>query len=333
MSNIPLISIILPVYNDERNIKRCIQSILNQSFENFVLIIINDGSTDNSLNVINTFKDKRIILISQNNMGVSAARNKGLSLLKTSYVTFVDSDDYVEKNYLLNMLKDIKENKSDLSVTGINYIDGDNTLSFSSKYKKQVISSSLFIKNIFDNEGPKGYLWNKLWKTNVIKKNKLHFDTKVSMAEDLLFCVQYTKLIDKVSISNKHDYNHVLNPNSLSSSIELSNKDKKYIKVFMQWISVLERIRKMIPVENIDAQRKVESDIVSTDIYFLRNIYVKNNENEELKNIVKCNIYHYKDSFFCDEEVKNKKKMSYFLVLYFPFLVKMIDRLSQWKIK
>ena len=100
----PEISVIVPVYNVENYVEKCIHSILEQTFSNFELIIVNDGSTDDSLERVKRFRDKRIVLIDQMNQGLSGARNTGLKVSKGKYVTFIDSDDWISKNYLKEMI-------------------------------------------------------------------------------------------------------------------------------------------------------------------------------------------------------------------------------------
>lgn len=104
-----MISVIVPAYNAEKYIKKCIKSILNQTYSNFEIIIVNDGSTDNTLNIINEFNDKRIRIINQKNGGVSNAKNTALDIIKGDYVTFVDSDDTIPKDaleILINLMTD-----------------------------------------------------------------------------------------------------------------------------------------------------------------------------------------------------------------------------------
>ena len=114
----PVISIIVPVYNVEKYLDRCIQSILVQSFKKFELVLINDGSTDNSLKICQKYReeDNRIVLISQPNKGLSAARNTGLENIHGEYVCFIDSDDFVEKNYLRSLYNNLEKNKADISI-------------------------------------------------------------------------------------------------------------------------------------------------------------------------------------------------------------------------
>lgn len=108
----PLISVIIPIYNVEKYLKRCLESVVNQDYKNLEIILINDGSTDNSLEIATTYKskDKRIKIFSQINQGLSAARNSGLDKATGDYITFIDSDDYVSKDYVSYLFNLIKKN-------------------------------------------------------------------------------------------------------------------------------------------------------------------------------------------------------------------------------
>ena len=111
------ISIIIPVYNVEKYLSRCLESVINQSYKNIEIIIVNDGSTDNSFDICNKYKkkDKRVILIDQNNQGLSGARNTGLKHATGEYICFIDSDDYVEKDYVEYLYKLIVKDDYDLN--------------------------------------------------------------------------------------------------------------------------------------------------------------------------------------------------------------------------
>ena len=119
-----MISIIIPVYNSATYLNQCIESIINQTYTDWECIIINDGSTDDSANICDIWSqtDSRIHVIHQSNQGVSASRNRGLKKSKGEYIVFVDSDDWVETNYLYDMISSMVENKTDIIVTGTNYI-------------------------------------------------------------------------------------------------------------------------------------------------------------------------------------------------------------------
>ena len=120
------ITVIVPIYNVEKYLKRCIESILNQTFKDFELLLLNDGSTDSSGKICDIYasKDNRIVVRHKKNQGVSTTRNLGIDIAKGEYITFIDSDDWIEKDYLEKMYSKIKEMNVPLLITG--YIEERN---------------------------------------------------------------------------------------------------------------------------------------------------------------------------------------------------------------
>ena len=114
------ITIIVPVYNSENYIRRCVDSVLRQSFEDFELLLINDGSTDGSLKILREYEksDKRIRVINQENMGVAKTRNKGIKLASGKYIMFIDNDDYIENDYINKYYNSIKDTDYDIVIGG-----------------------------------------------------------------------------------------------------------------------------------------------------------------------------------------------------------------------
>ena len=123
-----LVSIVVPIYNAENYLTKCIYSIIKQTYKNIEIILVNDGSTDNSLKICETFalNDKRIIIISQKNMGVSTARNIGINVAKGEYISFVDSDDTIEDNYIQELVDNSNSGKVDVVICGYNDIYTNN---------------------------------------------------------------------------------------------------------------------------------------------------------------------------------------------------------------
>lgn len=198
MNNI-LFSIILPAYNAEKYIKQCIESLLEQSYNYFEIIIINDGSTDRTLDIIKTFlrKDSRIKLINKKNEGVSIARNRGLAQAIGEYIIFVDADDLVNKNLLSTLYLVIKEFNNELDYIRYEYqtIDQAGNHLYPNyerikrkKYNGKVINSNSCIKNIVRNEF---FLWSGAFKKDIINKNKIFFKEGCTYNEDTLFMVSF----------------------------------------------------------------------------------------------------------------------------------------------
>src|SRR5690606_6348044 len=132
-------SIIIPIYNAEKYLVRCIQSILDQTYQNFELILVNDGSQDNSLSISERYakKDDRIKVVSQKNQGVSSARNRGIELAKAEYVTFIDSDDFIASDYLKIFSSDAEIHNADIMISGTII-----------KYEKSLKQKDIIIRHI-----------------------------------------------------------------------------------------------------------------------------------------------------------------------------------------
>lgn len=183
---IPKISIIVPVYNVEKYLDRCIDSILNQDFEDFELILVNDGATDQCPEICDKYrkKDERIIVLNKENGGLSSARNAGLNIARGEYVGFVDSDDWISRN-MYSMLYQICEKENlDMSICGVKLCFDDerkNKLYYKSDsvrvMTKEEALKELFVYSSFGEEA-----WNKLYKRHIFKEirypeGKIHEDT------------------------------------------------------------------------------------------------------------------------------------------------------------
>lgn len=212
-----LISIIVPVYNAENRISRCINSIVNQSYKNIEIILINDGSNDSSGQICDEFAkiDKRIKVIHKQNGGVSSARNEGLRSANGEYIQFVDSDDYIDKDMCEKLLKTMINDNSDLVVSGYRTINSNNIDEtiykreiYRKLYEMECDFSYLYTSCFFNS------LWNKLYKIEAIE----NFDENLSLGEDLIFNLNYLKKCESVSLIEECLYNYTKeNKNSLSS--------------------------------------------------------------------------------------------------------------------
>lgn len=214
----PLISIIVPFYNADKYLDRCIHSILAQTYEQCELILINDGSSDNSLNICQAFvaSNENIRLLSQANSGVSAARNSGLRVAKGEYVMFVDSDDYMFPQMCEIMIKAIAEKNADLVVCGTTETWGglwvpDRDVDYQTldSFKKD------FIEHL--NSELLSPPWNKIYRRELIKDM---FNTSISLGEDLVFNLNYLKNCQRVSfIRSAPFYHEKANENSLVNRV------------------------------------------------------------------------------------------------------------------
>lgn len=220
-----LVSIIVPVYNAELNLRDCLNSILSQTYENIEVIIVDDGSTDRSKSICEEYAklDSRVILISQKNSGPSGARNLGINVSNGEYIQFVDSDDILEQNMTRNLVGALNENNQ-LVICGAKVVNFKNKsiIGVFSPPNDGEYNVSKFLDHFgeFFVSSLINPLWNKLYKTEVIKKNQIRFIENINMGEDLLFNLEYIGLCKSICVIKDQLYNYLLfnNENSLTGS-------------------------------------------------------------------------------------------------------------------
>lgn len=211
----PKLSIIVPVYNVEQYLNRCLSSILNSTFQDFEVIVINDGSTDKTEEVIQEFIDKykdKIVYISKRNAGVSMARNLGIEKALGKYITFVDSDDYIEPNMFELMIEKLEKDNFDVVICDVRlvYEDNQNTKVISSGY-----TSDLYHKNKIRETMPIFYpvMWNKIYKTELVKKIKF---TSGVWYEDMEYLLKLYPDINSIGVVKEPLYNYLQRKNSIT---------------------------------------------------------------------------------------------------------------------
>lgn len=195
-----LVSVIIPVYNAEKYLEECLESLINQTLDKCEFIFVNDGSKDSSITIIEKYKkfDNRISLLNQKNKGVSSARNRGISLAKGKYISFVDADDSLESEMLKKLYEAIENNGCDLAMC--NYktkLDGYNQQSFYDIPINEKLNREYILNNMlhtFYEGGMFNALWNKLYRKEIIDKNQIKFPKDISLGEDGIFNFKYLQL-------------------------------------------------------------------------------------------------------------------------------------------
>lgn len=208
------ISIIVPIYNCEKFLDKCLDSLARQTFDNLEILLIDDGSTDNSANICKKFcdKDNRFIYIYQDNAGVSAARNKGLSLAMGDYIGFCDSDDWCEPDMYEVLYNLLISTNSDISCCA--YLKDDNINNFKINNDITIYQGISKITNvIFDFSSSVNLaVWTKLFKANIVKNIK--FCTGITIGEDSLFLFDALNLCNKYAFKQVYKYHYVYRENS-----------------------------------------------------------------------------------------------------------------------
>ena len=212
------ISIVVPIYNSEKFLSNCIESILNQNFQDYELLLINDGSTDSSLSICQKYFESnrnKIKLFNNNNYGCSISRNFGIEKAQGKYIVFIDSDDWIEKDMLYDMYQLAEKEESDVVLSGAFYEYIDEKISIVSIPEKT--EESFFW---FKDKNLVSMICSKLWRLDLIKEKNIRFNPKIKLAEDFVFNVSVLLEAKKISVLGKADYHYVLHDNNSVFNVE-----------------------------------------------------------------------------------------------------------------
>lgn len=234
------ISIIVPIYNSSKTLKRCIESLLNQTYKNIEIILVNDGSTDNSIDICKLYEeDNRIKIYNKNNGGVSSARNYGIKVANGKFVFFLDSDDTIDNDVIEKLISSYKEK----NLIGVNIKIIEKEKSYILKYNNYYETNE-FIDNIL-NEKINCYSCGYLFELEIVEK--IMYDEKILFMEDTLFLLTYLQYVSSVNYEKSCYYNYYFVQNSLSNSNNIDNT----IKNIINCDKVLNKLEKNINFTNI----------------------------------------------------------------------------------
>ena len=222
------ISIIIPVYNVEKYLRECLDSILNQTFQDFEIICVDDGSTDKSLKILQEYKrkDDRFVILQQRHSGAGSARNNGIRLAEGKYIQFLDSDDYFEPNLLEEMYNHAEKFDTDLTVCSSRKIDDKGNITETGSPNFPINIDKVPMEKVFNREDFKDdifslftpVVWNKLIKKSFLKENHLEFPP-LTIYEDIAFMHSLVLCANKIVAFNKELVNYRFNrPGSLVST-------------------------------------------------------------------------------------------------------------------
>ena len=247
------VSIIIPTYNAEKSIRRCIKSVLQQKYDNMEIIVINDGSTDNTLTILEELQleNSNLYVYSIKNAGVSNARNVGIGYATGEFICFIDSDDYVTEDYVEKMIDSWKPGRAVLC--NFNWVRDTGVFvnRIENEYfeKKDIIK--MFLSTLLSQP------WNKLYETRLIKDNNIQFRKEISIAEDFFFNLEYYKSFERYIVVPEK-YNYVINSSGLNVS---QRKQKDFINIFSKQCFELMCVG-------------LENNAESRDVYLLDHHYI-----------------------------------------------------------
>lgn len=320
-----LVSVIVPVYNVENYVKKCIQSIIDQDYKNIEVILVDDGSTDSSGNICDGYskKDNRIKTIHIKNQGVSNARNVGLDNMNGEYFIFIDSDDYIKKNMISILLKNIIDYNCDISICNVAKIDESGKIFDKSVELNKIIvlTKEEYTKKLYSTKLIHGYPINKLIKSTCLKN--VRFDEKIKHLEDWDFLCRLSENITNVVYDSQDFYYFYVTRNN-------SAVHQKFNEA---WITdLIARERNMKYVESYDAYEKdrfifdyVITMLNTVGLLAVKNILKKNEKKEMLKKSYE-NYYKIKHS----ENLTKYEKIKLFFKIRCPIIYfRLMDKIKE----
>lgn len=302
-----LISIIVPVYNVEKYLNKCIESIIKQTYKNIEIILIDDGSTDNCGKICDEYKkiDNRIKVIHKENEGVSSARNIGIQNSNGNYIGFVDSDDYIEKDMYEKLVNEMKLDKDlSIAICGVNDISEEGIILNNSKYNKEIIlDRETFFIEILNEENINAVIWNKLFKKELFSNVKFNEQTKI--AEDLELFLNIIDRINKVKIIPNKLYNWLVRKNSVTKT-KFNDNWKQEINICKKVINVAKKYRN---IESWAIKRYMRINISCYN-----KILKFDKKNKQEKKYIRNNIKKYIFKYLCSKNVKLISKFKAILI-------------------
>lgn len=312
--NMPLISVIVPVYNVEKYIEECLISIKNQTYKNLEIIIVNDGSKDRSIEICKKIinKDKRFLIFNQDNQGLSAARNNGLALANGEYFTFVDSDDYLEINMIESLLESLKDSESEISLCPTTLVKSNGIFIEKPKINGYVPSETIIDMFFKQKNGMLHTAWGKLFKMDISEDVKF----PVGRLYEDQFVIYNSVLKHKCSISSNTSYYYRIREGSIITNN--NNVPKKTIDM-MDSMKILQYLIKDYP----RLKKSLDLKLVNDSIVLVKYNIIGKINNESYK--YSMNIIRNTNIFSLYKEGMGISHLcQYILIKYFSSLFKAI---------
>ena len=233
----PMVSIIVPVYNAEQYLRRCVDSILNQEYTDFELFLVNDGSTDSSGDICEEYgdKDHRVIVIQKENTGVSDSRNRALDRARGKYLQFLDSDDWITPDATRLFVRAAEEYGCDMVISDFYRVVGERLSTKGDIEEEGVLTREEFAAHMMENPADfyYGVLWNKLYRRDIVEEHNLRMDTDINWCEDFMFNLEYIRYAKVFYALHAPIYYYVKRKGSLASQgINISKTVKMKLNVF-----------------------------------------------------------------------------------------------------
>ena len=306
-----LISIIIPVYNVRKYIKQCITSVISQTYTNIEIILVDDESPDECGKICDEYavKDDRIVVIHQKNKGVSQSRNNAIKISKGEYITFIDSDDFVEKNYIEELYKLVEKNNADIAMIGNDEIIDDKIRNNKEKIVGN-FNSFEFLSEMLQEKKITAVCWGKMYKKNLFQDERKCFDDNIKIAEDLKMNMSIIEECSLISVdTSKKLYHYRINEDSVTKQNGNRELWKQEIKITNDIIKYCQK--KYPQIEKYAIQRFIRVNIT----FIIKMLQDKDTHLNEDYELVKNNISKYQFEYILKTKASTKMKLKYIIII------------------
>ena len=319
-----MVSIIVPVYNGEEYIEKCVDSILRQNYKNFEVIIVNNGSEDRTEQICTNIekRDHRVKLFSTENRGVSIARNIGIKESCGDYIGFVDSDDYVDSNFISILVKKKKKENADISICNYYYVVSGvpHPIIFSKMYCG-LIGRERFFDGLINN-CYRGFLWNKIFRRELLYADRDIIKIKeISICEDLLFVATVAGRANRFYIEDKPLYYYVQNKNSAYNS-EFKRNRLSEITAYNELMDIIQDQAPTLLLKYKEAYLKMALKIAEGYRYA-----TGNEKALDIDETIREAVNRYYFDIINAESVSSKKKLYYAFYRRFPQVIHLTKKI------
>ena len=319
------LTIIIPTYNSEKYIEKCIISILKQTYTNLEIIIIDDNSSDNTYEICQKIQknDLRIKLLrNSKNVGVSITRNLGIDIATGEYITFVDSDDYIEENLYEKLIEKIENENIDIAMCNFYMELNSKDTRINGENKKMVLDKGKILDYMFLPDYYCGFVWNKIYKTDIIKSNNLRFDNNIFICEDMLFNCQYIGKIEKGFYTTAKLYHYIQRTNS--------SYNRKYNERWKTVTQAYEKMKQYISEQNM---KNFQYSYLYALLNLKEKIYMEEFKEKELLQDINNRIKDNRSGIQSNKNLSLKLKIKIYIKLYMLRLFLQLKKIKKFIVR
>lgn len=296
-----LITVVVPIYNMGNYLERAVNSLLNQTYDNYEILLIDDGSTDSSVEKSEEYakNNEKIKVYHKKNGGLSSARNFGIEHANGKYIIFPDPDDWVSENYLETLISLVDET-SDLEVCG-HYVVTDKSMKPHVEFEKEYIyNREEALESAMISSGFCGFAWNKLYHMEIVKKYNLKFDEELGMAQDLHFLICYLMKCNKIKYTTKQQYYYYQHVGGVTNA-PLSPRKISGLKTY-------EKIAEIVKKDYPKIEKLAKATYTNMNLQFIYIYYSNNMKNSELLSKLQLNFKKNINYFIKNKNYDIKRK-------------------------